>query len=407
MIAALAMLASSLWLLAVESAGHVMSRRWAEGGRMDGASWLSELAIYDPRMALKAGEQCMATAVNQQVCRSYLERALRGSPRLTGAQTATILLAEKGKELAEAAHMLQRLKRSDGSFAVQWLDWNFHLRNGTSGCCRNGTREILTNAPATFRGDFPLLPLTGMRTEEIVEAMLQAGASGRALDYAKYRFERDDPGAGDVFVDLLTQVDRALAREVALRFIAERVGDRRGFKQAARVWTELVRSDLVEDRRASPDDDPVVNPNPRLLMPFVQRSFDWSAAENQWASVSRSGGNGVSIKIRRSAPAGMPLLSKLLLLPENTTGIRLRMCVAHPELWRFVWKIYDAPSDRVIVSSSPGGRPSEHGCRVFDLPLAGAHPEAVYAILSIQLDKSGTDETLAMHVSETQFEMVH
>lgn len=407
MIAALAMLASCLWLLAVETAGHVMSRRWAEGGRMDGASLLSELAIADPRMALQAGEQCMATAVNQQVCRSYLERALSGSRRLTGAQTALILLAEKRKALADAARMLHRLRKSDGSFAVQWLDWNFQLRNGAPGCCQNGTREILKNAPATFRGDFPLLPLTGMGTEEIVETMLQAGASGRALDYARYRFERDDPGAGDIFVDLLAKVDRVLARDVALRFIAERLRDRRGFKQAARIWTELVRSDLVEDRRASPDDDPMVNPNPRLLMPFVQRSFDWSAAENQWASVSKSGGNGVNIEIRRGAPAGMPLLSKLLLLPENTTGIRLRMCVAHPERWRFVWKIYDAPSDRVIVSSSPGGQPSEHGCQVFDLPLAGAHPEAVYAILSMKLDKSGTGETLAIHVSETQFEIVH
>jgi hypothetical protein len=227
------------------------------------------------------------------------------------------------------------------------------------------------------------------------------------LDYAEFRCERGDPGAGDLFVDLLAQVDRALAREVALRFVAERLGDRRGFKQAARVWTELVTSNLVEDRRASPDDDPVVNPNPSFIMPFVPRSFDWSGAENRWASVSNSGGNGINIEIRRSAPEGVPLLSKLLLLPENATGIRLRMCAAHPERRRFVWKIYDALSDRVIVRSSPGGRPSEDGCQIFDLPLAGARPEAAFVILSIALDKSEADERLVMNVAETQFEIVH
>ncbi|MCJ1888566.1 hypothetical protein LNN38_27250, partial [Pseudomonas sp. LA21] len=71
------------------------------------------------------------------------------------------------------------LKRKNRSFAVRWLEWNFHLRNGPPERFRRGAREILETAPARFRGDFPFLPLTGMSGDEIAEAMLRRGQSER------------------------------------------------------------------------------------------------------------------------------------------------------------------------------------------------------------------------------------
>lgn len=416
-IMALAMFVSSFWLLAVDSAGRVMSGRWEEGGRVDGAGWLAELVIADPRIALKAGAQCMATAANQQDCRSFFERALAGNRRLTEAEAALILLAEQRNQLADAARMLHRLERRNGSFAVRWLTWNFHLRNGPAARFRSDTEEVLRSAPANFRGDFPLLPLTGLPAEEIVEAMLQAGTSGRALDYAVYLAERDEPGAGELLADLLGRVDRHSAGETALRFIAEQLGSRRRFNQAALVWAEAMRLNLVEDRRASPRDDPVLNPNPGLRKPFVPRSFDWSVAENRWAAMSGSGGDGVRIEVRFGAPEGMPLLSKLLLLPENSTGVRIRMRAryllnpAKPEEARgmrhFVWQVYDTLSNRVVMRSSQEERPAANGYQFFELPLSGiTRSEAVFLTLAVGPEWEATRETGTLEVSEVHFEIL-
>lgn len=407
---------SAVWLLAVDSTGRLIGKRWAESDSVDSADWLSRLALADPRMALRAGSLCMATATDQQICRIYFERALNGNHRLAEAEMALILIAEKRKDVVEATRMLQRLKENDRSFAARWLEWNFHLRNGPTEAFRDRAGEILRTAPAGFRGDFPLLPLTGMRDDDIIEAMVDAGATGRALDYAANCGVDGDSKSGDLLVNLLGRVDRIAASDAALRFIAERLESRRGFQLAARVWTEAIRRGLVSDNRRSPDDDPMLNPNPRLRMPFVPRSFDWSAVVNRWASVSNGGGEGVRIEVAAGAPKGLPLLSKLVLLPEGTTSVRVLMRAGRPEHSnpieegfgrRIVWQIYDALSDRVIVESASEGRPSGSGYRAFDLPLHGiSNSGAVFVNLAVGSSGDVPSESWALTVSDIEFEIL-
>ncbi|MCC6264997.1 MAG: hypothetical protein IT169_15585 [Bryobacterales bacterium] len=413
----LTLASSSFWLLAVDTAGRFESKRWANGDRVEREGWLHTLALADPRTVVKAGSQCMATAENRQTCRSYFERALRGNRRLAEAEMALILIAEERRDLMEADRLLRDLKRKNRSFAALWLEWNFQLRNGPPERFRSGGREILETAPARFRGDFPLLPLTGMSGDEIAKAMLRRGQSERALDFAAYLSANEDSRPGDLLLRLLSRAGRTPARETALRFIAERLERRHGLRFAARVWAESLRQGLIGDHRRSRDDNPILNPNPRLRMPFVPRSFDWSAAENRWATVVSRGGEGVQIEVHDGAPEGLPLLSKLLLLPEDTTGVRVRMrsglpvpsfAVDRDEGRRVVWQIYDAQTDRVVVRS-PGERtiPVE-GQVVFELPLNGvAHSGTVFASLAVGPSGTESREPWELAVTEVAFEVLH
>lgn len=413
-IAAFVVLVSSVWLVAVDSAGSLVSKRWREAGRGIDASWLTDLAFHDPRLALMAGERCTAVASDPQTCREYFERALAGNRRISGAEMALILLAERRGESGTATRMLERLKAHDKGFAARWLEWNFYLRNGPPDRFREGAEGILRHAPANFRGDFPLLRLTGMPSDAVVQTMLASGSAGRALEYAASLAEEGDSGSADPLLGLLGRVDRGLARETALRFVAEQLGHRRGFEPAARVWAEAVKSGLIPDRRRSRDDDAILNSNPRLRLPFVPRSFDWSAAENRWATVSSAGEDGLRVEFRSDAPEGMPLLSKLILLPEGTESVRIRMRTERMDRdepmgeirnRRAVWQLYDAVLNRVIVKSHTEGEPCGEDCRVFDLPTGGAENSgAIFVNLAVGKAEGAGGELRTFEVTEVEFE---
>ncbi len=358
----------------------------------------------------------MVTAEDRQTCRSYFESALWGNRRLAEAEMALIVIAEERKDLFDAVRLLRDLKRKNRSFAVRWLEWNFHLRNGPPERFRRGAREILETAPARFRGDFPFLPLTGMSGDEIAEAMLRRGQSERALDFAAFLSADEDSRPGDLLLRLLSRADRTAARETALRFIADRLERRHGLKFAVRVWAEALRQGLVGDHRRSQDDNPILNPNPRFRMPFVPRSFDWSAAENRWATVVSRGGEGAQIEIQSGAPEGLPLLSKLLLLPEGTTAVRVRMrgrltapsiAAGRDEDRQVVWQIYDAETDRVVVRSAGERTLPVDGYRIFELPLSGvAYSGTVFASLAVGPPGSKSRESWALALNEVEFEVL-
>ncbi len=411
-----AVLVTSIWLLAVDSAGALVSKRWKEAEHGMGASWLTDLAFHDPRLALMAGERCMAIASNPQTCREHFERALAGNGRLSGAEFALILLAEKRKESHTAERMLERLKAHDRSFAARWLEWNFYLRNGPPERFREGAEGILRHAPANFRGDFPLLRLTGMPSDAIVQTMLDSGGARRALEYAARLAENGDSGSADLLVGLLGRADRDLARETALGFVAEQLGQRRGFEAAARVWAEAMKRGLIPDRRRSRDADALLNPNPRLRLPFIPRSFDWSAAENQWATVSSLGEDGLQFEFSADAPEGLPLLSKFVLLREGTKFVRIRMRTGgmdRDEPMRemrnrqVVWQIYDAVLNRVIVKSHTEKEACGEGCRVFDLPTGGIENSgAVFVTLAVGKAGEAEGELGTIGVSEVELEIL-
>ncbi len=392
--AVLAVFGSSCWLLAVDVAGRVMSERWRAGGGVNPAHWLTRLALVDPRIAFKAGEQCVQSAADPQSCRGLFEQSLRGNSRLSGAEAALIVLAEQRRDLAAAGGALRRLRQRDRSFSARWLEWNFWLRNGVLERFREAAPGIARAAPAAFRGDFSLLLLAGADNREIVDAMLGARRSGRALDYTLFLAERGQPEAGELLAGLLHRADRHLAREAALRFVADRLRERRDLDQAVAVWAKSLKLGLVEDRRAAQTDGPVLNSNPRLRRPFVPRSFDWSAAENRWASMSQTSSGGTRIEIRYGAPPGIPLLSKALIAPERSTVVRVTMHLEEtpqPEIReeasqpRAIWEVYDTQQERIVAKSSPGGEPCGPGCRQFDLPLdAGEGSRPVYMLLSVE-----------------------
>ena len=415
-IAAFAILVSSVWLLAVDSAGALVSKRWREAEHGIAANWLTDLAFQDPRLALTAGERCMTIASNQQTCREQFERALAGNGRLSGAEIALILLAEKRKETETALRMLERMKVHDRSFATRWLEWNFYLRNGPPKRFREGAEGILRHAPANFRGDFPLLRLTGMPNDAIIQTMLASGGTRRALEYAARLAEDGDSGSAGLLVGLLGRVDRNLAGETALHFVAEQLGHRRGFEAAARVWTEAMNRGLIPDHRRSRDDDAMLNPNPRLRLPFIPRSFDWSAAGNRWATAASRGEDGLQSVFSSDASKGLPLLSKFVLLREGAEFVRIRMRTGSVDRdglkgemrnRRVVWQIYDAVLNRLIVKSHTAGEPCGEGCRVFDLPTGGiANSGAVFVNLAVGKAEGAGEELGTIGVSEVELEML-
>lgn len=422
--AALAILvASSAWLLAVDSSGRALRARWADGQPVEAQEWLTAVAGIDPRTALAAGEQCMMSAGDQQVCGALFERALKGNSRLSGAVLAMAQLAEQRGDCAGARRLFALLRQRDSSFAVAWSEWNFLLRNGTREEISNGAMALIAKAPARFRGDYPFLMESGLEPGAIVEAMLAAEAPERALDFALYLGQREFPQAGDLLRGVIERRDGTPAREAALRFIAERVGSRRGLEQAAIVWETAVKRGLVADRRTSVKDDLMLNPNPGMKLPLLARSFDWSVVESRWGGArSDALGRGITIFIREGAPDGTPLLSKLVLLPEDAKGVRVTMRVAaaiaggatsSPRLRSLEWRAYDATADRIVATAEATGDPQAQGAFRAKLlfPAAGS-PRAVFLMLcfrtaggAVAVDGPGVDEAAA--IGEVRFEILH
>lgn len=415
-ITALVIFGSSCCLLAVDIAGRVMNDRWRKGEPVNRSHWLTELAIVDPKVAFQAGEQCIQSASQPQSCREFLEHSLKKNPRISPSEALLISLAEQRGDLHEAEARLENLQKQDRSFRSRWLEWNFWLRTGKLDRFRDKALDIAREAPATFRGDFPLLLLTGEDYLKHADAMLEVHHDARALDYAAFLDEQNTPGASELLAYLIGNTERSLAREAALRFITRRLHERRGVNEAGAVWTQALHLGLVEDHRVSPADDAIQNSNPRLRMPFVAQSFDWSITENPRVTVSPVEDGGVRLEIHHGAPARAPILSKAIIAPEGPCHVHVAMSwgktlsgeeVAETQQSRVYWEAYDTLSERIIARTAPADQPCGSACSQFDLLLnASTSTRVVYMLLKLKAGEADIIEPQAFTISAVDFAII-
>lgn len=386
-------------------------------------SWFCDLVTADPAMSLRAAERCLVVSSNRaDECRPWFEKALRKNRLHSAAALGLAQLAEEAGDLNQAAAILRETRRIDRSFAVLWSQWNLELRHAGAVKTQSFAFEVIRQAPPRFRGDFPFYQEAGIFPEVVMQHLREAGSMERARAYALYLASAGNAEAGRLGKSLLLESPASAGREFAKEYLAFCLAARRGHQGAAEVWRVAVAKGLFPDRRESESDDPMLNPNPLLQKPFLERGFDWSEADAERAVITPlEDGEGLHLVVapadRDGATAGNPvvLLSKLITLPPGREGIRIllepygdasRLQRAHLQ-----WVAYDAATGRELavakeVEVGAGSRDSRPAI-VSELRLpSGASPEAVWVGLVCDRHQRARAEGIDLSIRRVRFEII-
>jgi hypothetical protein len=394
-------------------------------------TWFWNLVTTDPAMALRAAERCVVVSEQPGDCKGLFERALSGNRRLSAAALGLADLAEQAGELERAGEIFRAWEPADRSFAFLWSYWNFRLRAGDRAGFRDMALAVAEKAPVRFRGDFPLLVLTGIPAERIVERLSEGGSWERAFAYASYLSSVGNPAAGGLAASLLRKaaeagpggaataegLRRGHGRAWTERLVGDNLSRRSGYAAAAEIWRAATDVGFLPDRRIHREEDAALNPNPRFQQPFLTRGFDWSLSDRAFVEPLRAdSGTGIRISGKEGVRDGMVLLSKLVTLSADCQAVRVRVeqvgCEGDPFCGDFEWAAFDAASGRTLGTAKPAPAPPEGPTASYtvllrDLHSGSAEPlEAIYAGLVCRRCSAGAGRGFELQLREVRFEIV-
>jgi hypothetical protein len=385
--------------------------------------WFRDLVTADPAMSLRAAERCLVVCSNRAAeCRPWFEKALRENRLHSAAALGLAQLAEEAGNLNQAAAILRETRRIDRSFAVLWSQWNFELRHAGSVKAQSLALEVIRQAPPRFRGDFPFYQEAGISPEVVMRHLREGGSMERARAYALYLASVGNAEAGRFARSLVLDSPASVGTDFAKAYLAFCLAGRLGHQGAAEVWRAAVAQGLFPDRRESGSDDPMLNPNPLLQKPFLERGFDWSEADAERAAITpQEDGQGLHLVVtptdRDSAATSNPvvLLSKLITLSPGREGIRILLepnsDAYHLKRAHLQWVAYDAATGRELAVAKEvevGAANRDSGSAIVSelrLP-SGESPEAVWVGLVCDRHQRARAEAIDLRIRRVRFEII-
>lgn len=341
---------------------------YSSGSLPQQAAGLFPVPLVDSSRFAKAAGNCVALHENMQACEHLLKIALAANSRQTDARLWLAFLAEHAGRNADAEVLyLQSLQR-DHSFYPLWAYWSFLQRTGADLRARDLDRQVLLRATPSFRAHYSALWRSGWTPKQTFEVLLEEKQSAQLASLVDYLIDSRNPSARLLLSRLLSaRGDLSLPlpklREFVLQLVAQGIEGNLPLPEAEKVWRQAISEPtsidesipILGDKRESPTDDPVWNYNPTLRLPFVPKSFDWSAIRSEDGESERLSHQhgGIRIQVRGNASNGQALLAKLA--PIRAGMSTLRFTIEWDESFRvrcpssYFWELRDRDGVEVVA----------------------------------------------------------
>lgn len=308
-------------------------------GRMLNSDPHPMLARWEkPEMALGRALDCLLMAASPADCRNKFEAALNTDRRCSQALLSLAQIEEWSGNTSKARGLLEEALIHDHSFAPLWAYWSFLDRRGES--TEELERRVVTAAPPTFRGHFPILWRRGWTPEKVLSTLNTQDSQEQAWSLISFLVETSDPRSTELILRLLhldaQDATAQLRIQQATRAIVRHALDEpTTLDNAAELWREVVertsRPDSnalaggIPDRRVENNDDPFWNYNPRIQLPVAPASFDWSIAQNRYARTAQltAGDGGIRVELLGQTPKELVLLARTIPRLRTVSQIRV------------------------------------------------------------------------------------